>query len=402
MKLIETQWSATKKRLLEGKDIDSNFNGTKNENKRAIMNTLFDNTRKEIMMLEHATAGATNAASIATINRVIFPILRRVMPTVIAHEIMGVQPMTSPVGQIHSLRVRYANTVPTNGGGVSAGAEAFSPFDIARFYSGNGNPAAPGPVATANMEGRIGPQMNIQIVKQIVEAQTRKLSATWTIEAQQDANAMHGIDIEAEIMSTIAQELTAEIDQEMLFRLRALPGAPVMVFNQNAVTGTPTFIGDVHAAFATMVNYVSNLISVRTRRGAGNWMVVSPTTLTILQSASTSAFARTTDGVFEAPTNTKYCGTLNNSVRVYVDSYADHTTPALIGYKGSETDAAAYYCPYVPLTSTGVVMNAETMMPTVSFMTRYGYVELTNSSSSLGNSADYLGLIGIDPNITFM
>jgi len=30
------------------------------------------------------------------------------MPIAIANEILGVQPMTGPVGQIHTLRVRYA------------------------------------------------------------------------------------------------------------------------------------------------------------------------------------------------------------------------------------------------------------------------------------------------------
>jgi hypothetical protein len=49
-------------------------------------------------------------------------------------------------------------------------------------------------------------------------------------------------------------------------------------------------------------------------------------------------------------------------------------------------DAAAFYCPYVPLTSSGVVIDPNTMEPVVSFMTRYGYVELTNTASSLGNA----------------
>jgi hypothetical protein len=88
------------------------------------------------------------------------------------------------------------------------------------------------------------------------------------------------------------------------------------------VTGTPTFVGDVHAALAILINRQANLIASRTRRGAGNWVVVSPTALTILQSATTSAFARTTEGTFEAPTNTKFVGTLNNTMRVYVDQYA--------------------------------------------------------------------------------
>ena len=53
-------------------------------------------------------------------------------------------------------------------------------------------------------------------MKQTVEAKTRKLSARWTFEAAQDAQSMHGIDVEAEIMAALAQEITAEIDQEVL------------------------------------------------------------------------------------------------------------------------------------------------------------------------------------------
>jgi len=129
--------------------------------------------------------------------------------------------------------------------------------------------------------------------------------------------------------------------------------------------------------------------------------VVSPHTLTILQSATTSAFARTTEGAFEAPTNTKFVGTLNGAMRVYVDSYATDSTAVLVGYKGSsESDAAAFYCPYIPLMSSGVVLDPSTFEPVVSFMTRYGYIELNNTASSLGNAADYLGTVTIS-NVTF-
>jgi hypothetical protein len=88
-------------------------------------------------------------------------------------------------------------------------------------------------------------------------------------------------------------------------------------------------------------------------------------------------------------------------MRVFVDSYAPSGTSVLVGYKGtSETDAAAFYCPYIPLMSSGVVLDPATFEPVVSFMTRYGYLELTNTSSSFGNAADYLGEIGIS-NVTF-
>lgn len=400
-KLNDSQWSVTKKMLCEGKDLTHNQDGSLNPSKKKAMETVLENTYREIQRLnESATVGATGAGNVATLNKVILPVIRRVMPTVIANEIIGVQPMTSPVAQIHTLRVRYADSFA----GVTAGQEALSPYDIARAYSGNGNAGAPKADITSTLEGAAGKRLSIQILKEVVEAKTRKLSARWTFEAAQDAQAQQGIDIEAEIMAALAQEITAEIDQEILTSLRALPGAPSATFDQAGVTGTPTFVGDVHAALAVLINRQANLIAARTRRGAGNWVVVSPTALTILQSATTSAFARTTEGTFEAPTNTKFVGMLNNSMRVYVDQYASDATPVLVGYKGQgEIDAAAYYCPYVPLTSSGVVIDPATFEPVVSFMTRYGYLELTNTASSLGNAADYLGLVGINTtNLRFL
>ena len=381
--LLTSRWSETKEALLEG------LQGTK----RSVMASTLENTRKYLS--ESASGGATSAGNVATLNRVILPVIRRVMPTVIANELVGVQPMTGPVGQIHTLRVRYADTFGTTTSGATAGEEALSPFKIAEGYSGDG--ANPGKAAsTANLEGAAGKRLSIQILKQTVEAKTRKLSARWTFEAAQDAQAQQGIDIEAEIMAALAQEITAEIDQEIISSLITLAGTQnLQAFDQLSVSGTATFVGDEHAALAVLINRVANTIAQRTRRGAGNWAVVSPTALTILQSATTSAFARTTEGTFEAPTNTKFVGTLNNAMKVYVNTYASNDT-VLVGYKGtSESDAAAFYCPYIPLMSSGVVLDPATFEPVVSFMTRYGYVELSNSASSLGNAADYLGTVTI-------
>ena len=386
--LLESRWGETKDALLEG------LNGSK----RTTMSVILENTRKHLM--ENATAGATQAGNVATLNRVILPVIRRVMPTVIANEIVGVQPMTGPVAQIHTLRVRYADTVSatTTADGATAGDEALSPFRIATAYSGNS--ATSKASNTATLEGVPGNRINVQILKQVVEAKTRKLSARWTFEAAQDAQAMHGLDVEAEIMAALAQEITVEIDQEILASLRSL-AATEFTFNQATVSGTATFVGDEHAALAVLINRAANLIAQRTRRGAGNWAVVSPQTLTVLQSATTSAFARTTEGTFEAPTNTKFVGTLNGAMRIYVDTYASDTTPVLVGYKGSsEADAAAFYCPYVPLMSSGVVLDPTTFEPVVGFMTRYGYVELTNTASSLGNAGDYLAEIAVS-NLSF-
>ena len=381
--LLHGRWQETKEALLEG------LQGTK----RSVMSTTLENTRKYLS--ESASTGSTSAGNVATLNRVILPVIRRVMPTVIANELVGVQPMTGPVGQIHTLRVRYSDTFNAGSdSGATAGEEALSPFKIAESYSGATTGKA---AATAALEGAAGKRLSIQILKQTVEAKTRKLSARWTFEAAQDAQAQQGIDIEAEIMAALAQEITAEIDQEIIASLTSLAGTQnEQAYDQAAVSGTATFVGDEHAALAVQINRVANRIAQRTRRGAANWAVVSPLALTILQSATTSAFARTTEGTFEAPTNTKFVGTLNGAMKIYVNTYSSDSAKILVGYKGTaESDAAAFYCPYIPLMSSGVVLDPTTFEPVVSFMTRYGYVELSNTASSLGNAADYLGTVTI-------
>ena len=117
--LLESRWQDTKTALLEG------LNG----NKKGVMATTLENTRRYLS--ETAVAGTTSAGNVATLNRVILPVIRRVMPTVIANELVGVQPMTGPVGQIHTLRVRYADAMVDNSlaaTSVAAGDEALSPF----------------------------------------------------------------------------------------------------------------------------------------------------------------------------------------------------------------------------------------------------------------------------------
>lgn len=389
-KLFESNWNAYREALLEGLDGD----------KKRTTAKLLDNTVGDLqansngLLAEAASAGSTAAGNVATLNKVILPIIRRVMPTVIANEIIGVQPMSGPVGQIRTLRVRYADTV----GNIAAGTEALSPFDLGGYYSGNENVNKPGAAQTSELEGTGGNKISIQILKEIVQAKTHKLSATWTFEAAQDAQSQDGLDIEAEIMAALAQEITVEIDQNILGSLGRLAGAPSAVFEQGKNSALrPTFVGDQHAALALLINQQANIIARNTRRGAANWAVVSQNALTILQSATTSAFARTTEATLEAPTNTKFAGTLNNAMKVYVNAYAADNTPVLIGYKGdNQIDSGSYYCPYIPISSSGVIMNPETFQPTVSFMTRFGYVELTNRANSLGNGSDYYANIGID------
>jgi len=233
--LLESRWDETKEALLEG------LKGTR----RSTMSVLLENTKKQL--LAESSAGTTTAGNIATLNRVILPVIRRVMPTVIANELVGVQPMTGPVGQIHTLRVRYAQSLTDNSAAqtsVTAGEEALSPFKIAQAYPRVKSDATSTNyytgADTATLEGNGGKQISVQILRQAVEAKSRKLQARWTFEAAQDAQSQHGIDVEAEIMAALAQEITAEIDQEILLSLATLASTEY-TYNQATVSGTATY-----------------------------------------------------------------------------------------------------------------------------------------------------------------
>ena len=383
--LLENQaaWSKMRKGLVS--DI-------KCASRKAITETVLENARRAVLQ-EHATMGATQASNVAIINKVMMPLIKRVMPTVMAHELVGVQPLTGPSGLITTMRVRYATTSPVDGTGIIAGQEALSPYLVGAWYSGNEDMANPGAADTAVMEGVGGNEVNIEFVKQDVKAGSRRLKARFTLEAMQDAQSQYGANVEQELTSVLAQQIVVDIDQEILTKLFAIAGVARDTFNQAEVSGVATSVVDEHAALAVMINRHSNDIARRIRTASANWLVVSHSVLSVLQSACASQFAKTTEGTFEAPTNNKYVGTLNNTLRTYVNTYAT-TDDLLIGYKGSdEISAAAYYCPYIPVMSSGTIIDPATFENVMALVTRYGFVAMTNPANGLGNAADYLAKI---------
>ena len=372
----------------------------KSTTRRAITETVLENSRRAFLA-EHATNGATSSAHVAIINKVMMPLIKRIMPTVMAHELVGVQPLTGPAGTITTMRIRYATNSPANGSGILAGQEALSPFMVGAWYSGNEEIETPGAADTAVLEGVGGNDINIEFVKEDVKAGSRKLKARFTLESMQDAQSQYGANVEQELTSALAQQIVVDIDQEILGKLFAIAGVPVDEYDQNKISGVATSVVDEHAALAVMINRYSNEIARKIRKSSANWAVVSHSVLSVLQSATASQFVRTTEGSFEAPTNNKYVGTLNNTLKVYVNTFATDNS-ILIGYKGSdEIDAAAYYCPYIPVMSSGTILDPNTFEHVMALSTRYGFFALTNPANSLGNAADYLAKIKVS-NLRFI
>ena len=497
-------WSETKAALLEGLDAK----------RQDIVEPLLENQKNQVLSETAAGGtGVTQAHDIAGFRKILIPMIRRIIPGTIATELVGVQPMSGPVGLVYTLRYRYAEGPivgdPTRNpyglpNDIAAEDEAFGNISpIRAFYSGADGappgtaqpagasgidetfatditgadaqghawpseldatdtaglgPAGPihdafpgyGPFADpgsgafdpadtgdraaayfrqvagtlrggsgSHLEGSGGRKMTLDVVSQAVEAGSRKLQAGWTIEAMQDLNAQHGLDLESEMTQALSAEIVQEIDFEIISDLFALAGT-VETFDGRAA-GTyggggagnyaPAYIGDRLANLGVLVNRVANEIGRKTRRGTANFMVVSPLMVSVLQSAAKSVFAPAVEGSFKGPNNTMMVGTLNGTIKVYSHLWnqagagADMGgTPAaavddtmLLGYKGGngETDCGYFYCPYIPLMSSGVVIHPVTFQPVVSLMTRYGKAVFVNAETSLGNSSDYYGKINV-------
>lgn len=482
MDILTENWTETKAALLEGLPAS----------KQKIVSEVLENQKKH-MLAESAAAGSTGANSIAGFRKILIPMIRRIIPGTIATELVGVQPMSGPVGLVYTMRYRYAEAISATSASnpfglpaaIALNDEVFSnAAPIRQWYSGAAPQTTPaaqaagasglvdagdttanitgtgaggawpsslpawttdayynnlagtttnGPFADSSgislggsvtgsmyggsgsfIEGSGGRKMTMDVVSQGVEAGSRKLQAGWTIEAMQDLNSQHGLDLESEMTQALSAEIVQEIDQEIITDLIALAGT-VETFDGSAAgaygTGgnyTPAFIGDRLANLGVLINRVANEIARKTRRGAGNYIVVSPLIVSVLQSAAKSVFAPAVEGAFKGPNNTMMVGTLNGTIKVY--SYIWNQAGAnldisngigtvndtiLVGYKGGngETDSGYFYCPYIPLMSSGVVVNPVTFQPVVSLMTRYGKAVFTNTNTSLGNSADYYGKV---------
>jgi hypothetical protein len=235
----------------------------------------------------------------------------------------------------------------------------------------NGNPGNNSCVVSYeyNMEcNQDLPEINLVIESEEIAAKTRKLKAVWSYEAQQDLRSQHNLDAEAELTAVLAQEINLEIDREVLTDLRNNAGT-VTAWDFNTALGET--IKEKYESLYVKVVEVSNVIHRKTLRGGANWLVTSPEVASIFETA-TAGFAPSPSETFTSSLGIQYVGTVNNRWRLYKDPLFP-TNQILMGYKGdSYMDSGYFYCPYVPLTQTPVVLDPESFCPRKGILTRYG------------------------------
>jgi len=382
------------------------------------------------------TSGDRYATGDSRLPKVLIPMIRRTFPELITNEIVGVQPMSGPVGLAFALRYAYqsANLSSGTDGGATGGGSGpgishnryagTTPEDELGYqlldtrFTGTSSHDLSGNTdywTFANQDRGVAqvlsafevtgniPQVEVKFEKTAVEAGTRRLGARWSVELEQDLKNMNGIDIDAEITNAMSYEIQAEIDREMLMRMiqAALGsgfGKGISVWSPASADGR--WMVERNRDFYQRLIIEANRIAVRNRRGAANFVVATPRVCAILEMLPEFQWVPVQGDVNTQPVGIAKVGSLGGRFSVYRDTRTEVQnsgagTPytgsnaseydggstgssieyALLGYKGPEFyDTGIIYCPYIPVMVQRTI-GPNDFAPRVGLLTRYGVVD---------------------------
>jgi hypothetical protein len=366
-------------------------------------------------------SGDTYAASDSRLPKILIPMIRRTFPELITNEIVGVQPMSGPVGLAFALRYKYEGDTLGRGGldgsgsassanktgiGDADGNEAGYQRLDTRF-TGASSAALTGTAAAAGdgwesvgtdqgMAELLGnyeltnaiPQMVVSFEKTAVEAGTRRLAARWSVELEQDLKNMNGIDIDTELTNAMSYELQAEIDREMIIRMIQVAlnaGHPKGYSVWSAASADGRWMAERNRDFYQKLIVEANRIAVRNRRGAANFVVATPRVCAILEMLPEFNGMPVNSNVNTQPVGVAKVGNLGGRFNVYRDTRTEgqfenserssRLEYALLGYKGPEFyDTGIVYCPYIPVMVQRTI-GPNDFAPRVGMLTRYGVVD---------------------------
>jgi hypothetical protein len=407
--------------------------------KRAVTAVMLENQEKALaeersqagFLSEAAPANATGAG-VSNWDPILISLVRRAMPNLMAYDVASVQPMSGPTGLIFAMKSRYGSQSGTE----ALFNEADTDFSSSSFDGASGTPkngthggtsdslpgtdtvinAGSGTVGTAGADTVADPfgvgagmttaegealgdsstnsfgQMAFSIEKATVTAKTRALKAEYTMELAQDLKAVHGLDAETELANILSAEILAEINREVIRTINVKAKLGARTANVTSA-GTFNLVTDADGRWSVekfkgllvQIDREANQIAKETRRGKGNFIIVSSDVATALAAAGVLDYAPALATSLQVDdTGNTFAGTLLGRIKVYIDPYAsvDYVN---VGYRGTNPyDAGMFYCPYVPLTMVRAV-DQGSFQPKIGFKTRYGMVANPFVGSAPGN-----------------
>ena len=399
----------------------------KDSYRRAVTTVILENQeramKEDSAFLSEAAPTNATGANIQNWDPILISLVRRAMPSLIAYDICGVQPMTGPTGLIFAMKARYTNQTGTealfneaqtkfSGTGTNVGSNVLHNLSNVNFQTGTAMSTASAE-ALGDSAANAFAEMAFSIEKATVTAKSRALKAEYTMELAQDLKAIHGLDAETELANILSSEILAEINREVVRTIyrNAVMGAATNVStpgvfdlntDSNGRWSVEKFKGLMFA-----IERDANMIARDTRRGKGNIILCSADVASALTMAGLLDYgSNLSDNLNVDSTGNTFAGVLNGRFKVYVDPYMNMAvpyptagTPAganasqyyLVGYKGtSPYDAGIFYCPYVPLQMVRAV-GENSFQPKIGFKTRYGLQ--VNPFAQLSAATDGAGAV---------
>jgi len=334
--------------------------------------------------------GLANWTTSGMFNKIAVPMVRRTFPELLAHDLVGVQPLTGPVGLAFALRFKSGgpddyggnpnvelgyNTIDSSYSGsyITSAGEALG----SASGSGVGNDIGLGIGAGTHMN-----EVNMTVEKVQVEAKTRKLRSRWSLEVAQDLRAMHGLNLEEEMMDILSYEITQEIDRELIAKIDAVCVSGGASYNTTwsytaaSATGVPGGRWEMER-YRELYHYLirrSNQIAIQTRRGSANWVIGDVNATAIMETLAAFTIAPIPGNVVTAGIGISRLGSLDGRISVYRDTFQANSQ-FILGYKGpSEYDTGVIYLPYIQLLASRAVFE-NSFQPTMGLMSRYAIHE---------------------------
>lgn len=337
---------------------------------------------------------------------VVMPMLRRIMPDLIANEIVSVQPLNGPVG----FALAYRPLLGVNGSftpGLTANNEiGYNPTDTRWTGKDNALTAVDGSAIDKESEfwkayggdawlgagqdlgaaewaqlGNNYPTITFGLQKSTVEAKTRKLAAHWSPELAEDMHLMHGIDVERELINSLTYEVGAEIDRQIVTEMvkAAIVGGSCTKWSPISADGLDQ-MGRL-ATLLTQIAVEAQQIAIRTKRGNANFAITTPRICALLEQLGMQKYTtwKSSGSIPSVPDTgvgaLAKVGMINNDNMLLIrDAYvqSNDSDYVLMGFKGkAQGDSGIIYMPYIPL-QLNKLMQPDTFTYSIGARTRYG------------------------------
>lgn len=213
------------------------------------------------------------------------------------------------------------------------------------------------------------PKMRFGISKISIEAKSRKLGASYSLETMEDYQAEFNESFEDRMVDYLTTTILTELDSEII---NGLVGKASHLGSWSAEMPS-TWTRGQNAWYETVmpkINKLSNTIFQTTHVAGASFAVCSPITATVIQGMQQYEGAGKAQDV-NMSVGTVKSGTLSGMYNVFVSPLCPDGK-VLLGFKGNTPEeTGAVYAPYVPVSLVPITYNEG--QPSILARTRYAF-----------------------------